>query len=80
MNAAPMPVIAGLYAGLIALFLMFLATRVSRLRHAVRVGVGDGGDKRLARAIRVHGNAVEWALPVLLLLLINFLMILRNFQ
>ena len=35
-----------------------------------RVGLGDGGNAELARAIRVHGNAVEWMLPMLVLLLI----------
>lgn len=34
------------------------------------IGIGDGGNSQLARAIRIHANAVEWALPVLLLMLI----------
>ncbi len=34
----------------------------------LKVGLGDGGDELLRRAIRVHANAVEWALPILLLL------------
>jgi uncharacterized membrane protein YecN with MAPEG domain len=65
MNPAPMPAIAALYAGLIALMLLVLAIPVSRLRHSLKVGLGDGGDARLARAIRAHANTVEWALPTL---------------
>ena len=70
MSPAPMPAITALYAGLIALLLLVFAARVSSTRRRLGVGIGDGGHDALARAIRVHGNAVEWALPVLLLLLI----------
>jgi uncharacterized membrane protein YecN with MAPEG domain len=65
-----MPAITALYAGLIAILLFIVAGRVSGLRRTHNVGIGDGGREDLARAIRVHGNAVEWALPALLLLLI----------
>ena len=65
-----MPAIAALYGGLIGLLLMLLALRVSYLRRELRTGLGDGGDPRLARAIRVHANAVEWALPAIILLLL----------
>ena len=70
MNPAPMPAIAAFYGGLIGLWLLILALPVSRLRHELKTGLGDGGDKRLARAIRVHANAVEWAVPAILLLLL----------
>ena len=70
MIAAPLPVVTALYAGLVGLLLLALAALVSRLRRARKVGLGDGGDRDLQRAIRVHGNAVEWALPGLLLLLV----------
>jgi uncharacterized membrane protein YecN with MAPEG domain len=70
MNPAPMPAITALYAGLIALLLIVIAIPVSRLRRDLKVGLGDGGDRRLLRAIRVHANAVEWAGPALLLLLV----------
>jgi len=69
MNPAPMPAITALYAGLVALLLLVFAARVSLTRRRLGVGIGDGGHDALARAIRVHGNAVEWALPVLLLML-----------
>jgi uncharacterized protein len=70
MNPAPMPYIVALYAGLFGLLLFGLGFRVTMLRRASRVGIGDGGDLQLARAIRVHANALEWGIPTLLLLLI----------
>jgi uncharacterized membrane protein YecN with MAPEG domain len=62
--------VAALYAGLCALLLLVFAAQISRYRMKFRVGLGDGGNADLARAIRVHGNAVEWMLPMLLLLLV----------
>jgi uncharacterized membrane protein YecN with MAPEG domain len=70
MNPAPMPFVTALYAGLVGVLLLVLAALVSRLRRARKVGLGDGGDRDLQRAIRVHGNAVEWAVPGILLLLV----------
>ncbi|MEO8565618.1 MAG: MAPEG family protein [Betaproteobacteria bacterium] len=70
MNPAPMPLISALYTGVFALLLVALALLVSRRRLRTRIGLGAGGDAQLERAIRVHANAVEWGLPVLLLLLI----------
>ena len=68
MNPAPMPAIAAFYAGLIGLLLIVLALPVSAWRRRLKIGLGDGSDERLGRAIRVHANTVEWALPTLLLL------------
>jgi uncharacterized protein len=68
MMSAPMPAIAAFYAGLIGILLIVLALPISALRRRLKVGLGDGGDPRLARAIRVHANTVEWALPTLVLL------------
>jgi uncharacterized membrane protein YecN with MAPEG domain len=62
--------VSALYAGLLALLLLGLAARVSLLRSKLNVGMGHGNDASLARAIRVHGNAVEWIVPMLTLLLI----------
>ena len=61
--------ITALYAGLLALLLLMLALRVIRLRWKLRVGLGDGGDRAMSRAIRIHGNATEH-LPIALLLLL----------
>ena len=62
--------LTALYAGLLGLFLLALGARVSLLRSNLRVGMGHGNDVHLARAIRVHGNAVEWIVPMLLLFLV----------
>lgn len=61
--------IAGFYAGLGAILIIALAIRVMWLRSVHRVGLGAGGNEELARAIRVHANAVEY-LPIALLLLV----------
>jgi uncharacterized membrane protein YecN with MAPEG domain len=71
MTTAALPVpITALYAGVLALLLLMLALRVIRLRWKLRVGLGDGGDKAMSRAIRVHGNAIEHVPIALLLLLV----------
>lgn len=70
MNPAPMPYVAALYAGLYALLVIVLGFRVTLLRRSLKIGIGDGGDARLARAIRAHGNALEWGILTLVLLLI----------
>ena len=62
--------VTALYAGLLGLLLLVLGARVSLLRSKLHVGWGHGNDPLLARAIRVHGNAVEWIVPMLLLLLV----------
>lgn len=61
--------ITGLYAALGALLIIALAARVIWLRNTEKVGIGAGGNERLARAIRAHANAVEY-LPIALLLLL----------
>ena len=60
--------ITSLYAALATLLLVGLAGRVPGLRRHYRVGIGDGGQATLSRAMRVHGNAVE-NIPVALVLL-----------
>jgi uncharacterized membrane protein YecN with MAPEG domain len=70
MNPAPMPAITALYAGLAGLLLVVLAYLVSLNRRRHRVSFGDGNNRELQRAIRVHGNAVEWIVPAVLLLLV----------
>jgi len=64
----PVPITA-FYAGLLALLMLVLAIRVIRLRWKLRVGLGDGGDKAMSRAIRVHGNAAEHV-PIALILML----------
>lgn len=63
-----MPKITLLFAALNVLLMLALLVPISRHRHAHKIGLGDGGDKALARKIRVHGNFVEHV-PFALLLL-----------
>jgi len=62
--------VTALYAGLLVLLLLALAGRVSLLRSKLNIGLGHGNDPALARAIRVHGNAVEWIVPMLVLFVV----------
>lgn len=60
--------ISFLYAGLLALFYVFLCARVIQGRFKHRVSLGDGGHKDLEVRARVHGNFAEYA-PIGLILL-----------
>ncbi|MBP5856144.1 MAPEG family protein [Marivibrio halodurans] len=51
--------VTALYAGLLAILHVILAGRIPPLRYKAKVGIGDGGDPALTRAIRVHGNFIE---------------------
>ena len=68
MTAVP---VTALWTALIACWILLLMLRVVRLRWTRRVGIGDGGDKDLAKAIRVHGNAIE-TMPIALLLMLTY--------
>ena len=50
---------AALYTGVLIMLAIVLQVRVIRHRGSKKIGIGDGQDKDLARAIRVHGNYVE---------------------
>lgn len=58
-EASPSIAAAALYTGLLILMGIALQIRVIRLRRALLIGIGDGKDKSLGLAIRVHGNFVE---------------------
>ncbi|MBM6550150.1 MAPEG family protein [Marinomonas ostreistagni] len=60
--------ITPLYAAILALLLVVLSSRVIKQRMKHQVGLGDGGHSSLTRAIRVHGNFVEYV-PFALLLI-----------
>lgn len=51
--------IIGYYAGLLALLYIFLTIRIAKLRWKYKVGIGDGGEHQLMKAIRVHANFAE---------------------
>ncbi len=57
---------AGLWIGLNALFLIYISLRVGRVRTRLKIGLGDGGNDEMIRAIRTQGNYVEYA-PLALL-------------
>ena len=54
-----MPITA-MFAGLLAPLYILLALRVIGVRRSARIALGDGGDKALARRIRVHANFAEY--------------------
>ena len=55
-------------AGALALLHIWLSVRVSQVRRAAKVSIGDGGVEPLARRMRAHGNFAENA-PFFLVLL-----------
>lgn len=57
-----------LYAALLGLIYVGLSFRTIGFRRKQRLLLGDGGDKALNRAIRVHGNFSEYV-PLTLILL-----------
>lgn len=63
--------VTALWTALVALWILLLMLQVVRLRRSRRVGIGDGGDKDLAKAIRIHGNAIE-TMPIALLLMFGY--------
>ena len=56
------------FAGAAALLHIWLAARVSRLRVAHKVSIGDGGNEALIRRMRAHANYGE-NMPIVLILL-----------
>ena len=62
--------VTALYGALTLLLVVGLGLNVSRLRGKYQVFRGDGGHKELALASRAHGNLVEHAPMIVLMLLI----------
>lgn len=61
-----------LYAALLGLLLILLSDLVTRSRKRSRVSLGHGDDPMLERAMRAHGNFVEYVpLGLILLLLLE---------
>jgi uncharacterized protein len=60
--------VTAVFAGLLALWLIFLQSRVIAFRGSRRVSLGDGGHDEGLRVIRAHGNAAE-TIPIFLILL-----------
>jgi len=60
--------ITALYASLLAILLLGLSFNIIRLRFKFKVAIGDGEQKPLTAAIRIHGNFIEY-IPLALILL-----------
>lgn len=71
MNA---PFVVPFYAAIFALLYIGLTFRVIMLRNSRRVALGSGGDPALERAIRAHGNFIEYV-PLALILLLSMEML-----
>ena len=56
-----------LYAALLVLLFVVLSIRTLRLRRTLKIGVGDGGNPQMLRAMRVHSNFAEYV-PLALLM------------
>lgn len=63
----------GLWVGLNLLFGLILALNVTRMRFALGVGIGPGESDVLQRAVRAHGNNIEYT-PLALLALVILVM------
>jgi len=67
MPVPPLSIIP-LYAALLAVLYLSMTYAVIRNRYRLELSLGDGGDLRMNRLIRGHGNFAEYA-PLSLLLL-----------
>lgn len=48
------------YAAILALLFVWLSVRTLRLRSSLHIAVGDGGNAKMLRAMRVHANFAEY--------------------
>ena len=48
------------YAAFFALFFVALSVRTLRLRRTLRISIGDSGNEKMLRAMRVHSNFAEY--------------------
>jgi uncharacterized protein len=62
------PTILPIYAAIFAIFFIVLSFRVARQRQSLKIGLGDGGNKDMQRAVRVHANFAEYV-PLCLLMI-----------
>ncbi len=57
-----------LYASLLAFLFVALSIRTIRLRRSLKIGVGDAGNTKMLRGMRVHSNFAEYTSFSLLLI------------
>lgn len=60
--------VTGLYTGILGIVFLLCAINVIKMRFKSEVGLGDGGDESLIKAIRIHGNFAEY-IPIIILLM-----------
>lgn len=60
--------LTSIYAAILALVFVVLSARALMLRRKLGVGVGDGDDARLIKALRAHSNFAEYT-PICLILI-----------
>ena len=58
------------FVGLLMLLLLALGLNASWLRRSLKIYAGSGGNPKMHAAERAHGNTVEHALPLALLLVL----------
>ena len=63
-----LPIITGLYAGLLGIFLCVLTAQVGILRGKLGISLYDGGDKQLGLTIRRQANLTEQAPTALIVI------------
>lgn len=63
--------LTGFYSGILAILYIALTFKVIGLRRKHLIGIGDGANSELAKAIRVHGNFSEYV-PIALILFAAF--------
>jgi uncharacterized membrane protein YecN with MAPEG domain len=59
-----------IYAALLGLLMVYLSDQVSRQRKQLGISLGHGDESRLERAVRAHGNFIEYTPMGLILLLL----------
>ena len=62
-----MPILP-IYAALLVLLFVALSVRTLRVRRRLKIAIGDAGDMRMLRAMRVHSNFAEYV-PLALLMI-----------
>lgn len=62
--------VTAFYAGLLAVFYLYLSALIILYRRNHKIGLGDGGDRHFTQLIRSHGNFAEYVPLVLILSLI----------
>ncbi len=60
--------VTGLYTGILALLMLFLAYKTAMARGTYKVNIGTGDNPEMEKKIRVFGNFIEYV-PMLILLM-----------